>query len=236
MSGNFSVPGTDLLERFRVTNPNVSEATRQRLYDYQLYPLAGVSQLSFFQAPIGQGKTTASGATAGQPKTKWDTNMQLGGQLPSGMAYLIETIEVYVEPGSVTTADTYTAAPPGFFAATAAATVLAAVNDQAILLRSGLLELNILQKNYLTETPLSVFPSKAQVMVDGAIASNSATTAEVGFARCYSDGRPYILEPQISIQPAVNFEVVLKWPAAVTITNNARIGVILDGIMYRASQ
>ena len=65
----------------RVTNPGQSEIVRQRFYDYQLYATAGVTQLSFFQQPIGQGLTTALGGTAGTGKTMWDTNLELGGTL-----------------------------------------------------------------------------------------------------------------------------------------------------------
>lgn len=61
----------------RVTNASQSEIVRQRFYDYQLYATAGVSQLTFFSAPVGQGLTTALGATAGTPKTLWDTNLEL---------------------------------------------------------------------------------------------------------------------------------------------------------------
>jgi hypothetical protein len=51
-------------------------------------------------------------------------------------------------------------------------------------------------------------------------------------------GRPYYIEPRITLAPAVNFQVVLSWPAAVAnpSTFNARVGVYLDGYMMRASQ
>jgi hypothetical protein len=104
--------------------------------------------------------------------------------------------------------------------------------------QSGMLELNILSKNYLRETPLIAFPPKANYNLDAAIASNSATTAEVGAINMRAAGRPYYLEPTIALQPAVNFEVVLRFPAAVATPSgfNARVGVILDGYFMRASQ
>ncbi|NBS80103.1 hypothetical protein EBS57_10020, partial [bacterium] len=92
----------------RVTNPGQSEVIRQRLYDYQLYATAGVTQLTFFQNPIGAGITSAIGGTVGSAKTIWDTNMQLAGTLPSGIAYMVESIEVLFLPGSVSTTNTYT--------------------------------------------------------------------------------------------------------------------------------
>ena len=220
----------------RVTNPGQSEIIRQRLYDYQLYANAGTTQLSFFQQPVGSGLTSALGGTVGAVKTLFDTNMTLGGTLPSGQAFMIESIEVCFFPGSVTTANTYTPIGQSVFNATAAASVAAAANDVNTFYQSGLLELNILSKNYLRETPLLAFPPKANFALDAAVASNSATTAEVALLQARASGRPYYIDPSISLQPAVNFEVVLRFPAAVALTFNARVGVILDGYFMRTSQ
>ena len=222
----------------RVTNPGQSEVIRQRLYDYQLYATAGVTQLTFFQNPIGAGITSAIGGTVGSAKTIWDTNMQLAGTLPSGIAFLVESIEVLFLPGSVSTTNTYTQVGQSVFAATAAASVMGALNDVNTFYQSGCLRFNVLSKNYLTETPLLAFPPKAHFDLSAAVASNSATTAEVAAQLNKSSGRPYYLEPSISLQPAVNFEVVLQWPAAVATPSgfNGRVGVILDGYMLRASQ
>jgi hypothetical protein len=220
----------------RVTNPGQSEIIRQRLYDYQLYANAGTTQLSFFQQPVGSGLTSAIGSTVGAVKTLWDTNMTLGGTLPSGQAYMVESIEVVFFPGSVTTANTYTPIGMSTFAATSAASVAGAVNDVNTFYQSGMLEFNILSKNYLRETPTLAFPPKANFALDAAVASNSATTAEVALSQARAAGRPYYIDPSISLQPAVNFEVVIKWPAAVALTFNARVGVILDGYFMRASQ
>jgi len=220
----------------RVTNPGQSEIIRQRLYDYQLYPNAGTTQLSFFQQAVGSGLTTAVGSTVGAVKTLWDTNMTLPGSLASGSAYYVESIELVFFPASATTADTYTPIGMSVFNATASAAVNAALNDTNTFYQSVLLEFNILSKNYLRETPLLAFPPKANFALDAAVASNSATTAEVALAQARAAGRPYYIDPAISIQPAVNFEVVCKWPSAVSLTFNARVGCILDGYFMRASQ
>ena len=222
----------------RVTNPSQSEIVRQRFYDYQLYATAGTTQLTFFSAPVGQGVTTALGGTVGTAKTLWDTNLELPNTLPSGKAFMIESIEVVFFPGNSATANTYTPVSPVLFAATAASTVGNQTADVNSFYQSGMLELNILSKNYLRETPLIAFPPKANYNLDAAIASNSATTAEVGVVNMRAAGRPYYLEPTIALQPAVNFEVVLRFPAAVATPSgfNARVGVILDGYFMRASQ
>lgn len=232
------VPTPADFRRARVTNPGQSEIVRQRLYDYQLLAGAGAQQLSFFQSPVGSGVTSALGGTVGSAKTLWDTNMQLGGQLPSGVQFLIDSIEVTCYPGSVSTTNTYTPATLTFFAAVAAATVGGQLNDINTFYQSGMLELNVLSKNYLRETPLVAFAPKTGLDASGGIASNSATTAEVGFGVGKAVGRPYYVQPRILLQPAVNFEVLLRWPAAVALPSgfNARVGVILDGFMMRASQ
>lgn len=222
----------------RVTNPSQSEVVRQRLYDWQLYPTAGATQFSFFQQPIGQGITSAQGGTVGGAKTQWDTNMELGGTLPSGKAFLIESIEVFFLPGSVSTANTFTPAKPYEFNATAAATLGAQLADVNLMYQSGMLELNILSKNYLRETPLLAFPPKTQFNLDVGVSSNSATTAVNIAENMRAAGRPYYIDPSIALQPAVNFEVLIRYPAAVATPSgfNGRIGVVLDGYFMRASQ
>ena len=162
--------------------------------------------------------------------------MTIGGTLSSGLAFLCESVEVVFFPGSVQTANTYTPIGMSVFNATASAAVNAALNDVNTFYQSGLLEFNILSKNYLRETPLLAFPPKANYNLDAAVASNSATTAEVALAQGRAAGRPYYIDPSISLQPAVNFEVVLKWPSAVSLAFNGRVGVILDGYFMRASQ
>jgi len=220
----------------RVTNPSQSEIVRNRFYDYQIYSTAGVSQLTFFSSPVGQGITSAVGATATTSKTLWDTNLELPNTLPSGKAFMIESIEVLFFAGSVSTANTYTLASPVVFNATPAAALAAQLADVNSFYQSGMLELNILSKNYLRETPLLAFPPKATFNYD--MAFSGSGTAEVGAVNGRAAGRPYYINPEIALQPAVNFEVVLKFPAAVATPSgfNARVGVILDGYFMRASQ
>lgn len=221
----------------RVTNPNQSEIFRQKLFDYQLYPHAGATQLSFFQSPIGQGLTSASGAAVGSAKTRWDTNMSLGGQLPSGMAYRAESIEVMFWPGSVNTANTFTLQTLGLFHATANAAVTARCDDVNTIYSTGELRFRVLTKDILAESPLMAFPPKAWLQADAAIATNAAATAVNGVALAKASGRPYYLDPPVTLQPAVNFEVILAWPAAVALPSgfNGRIGVAFDGCVMRAT-
>lgn len=222
----------------RVTNPSQSEIVRNRFYDYQLYPAAGVAQLTFFSQPVGQGVTTAQGGVVGTGKTLWDTNLELPSTLPSGKSYMAESLEILFTPGSVSTANTYTIAAVAAFNAIPTTGIVSAVNDVSLFYQSGLVELNILSKNYLRETPAMAFPPKAHINVESAAASNSATTGATTYTFAKATGRPYYLSPEITLQPAVNFEVLIRYPAAVALpsTFNGRVGVILDGYFMRASQ
>lgn len=232
------VPGSADFNARRVTNPAQSEVVRQRFFDYQLYPTAGVSQLIFFSNAIGSGISSAQGAPIGSSKTFWDTNLEMSNTIPSGKAYMIETIEVLFTPGSVATTNTYTPASLSQFSAVAAIGIFSQLNDVNSFYQSGMLELNISSKNYLRETPLLAFPPKAHLDISAGIASNSATTAVIGTAFAKASGRPYILSPEITLQPAVNFDVKLLWPSSVPTPSgfNARVGVIFDGYFMRASQ
>ena len=232
------VPTAADFDAARVTNPNQSEVLRQRLYDSLLYPTAGVGQLSFFSTPVGQGITTAAGAAVGSAKSTFDTNQALQNQLPSGQSYMIESIEVLFLPGSVSTANTYTPASMTLFNAVAALAVFSQVADVNSFYQSGQLEFNVLNKNYLREQPLLAFPPKAHIDLSAGVASNSATTSTVGAVLAKASGRPYYVQPVISLQAAVNFEVLLKWPAVVATPSgfNARVIVYLDGYLARASQ
>lgn len=232
------VPSAADFDARRVTNAAQSEVVRQRLYDFQLYATAGVAQLTFFSAPAGQGITSAQGAVVGSAKTLWDTNLELPNTLPSGKQYLVESIECLFLPGSVSTANTYTPANLSLFAVAAAAAVAAQLNDVNTFAQSGLLEFNILSKNYLRETPLLSFPPKAHLDVSAALANTSATVGEIAAVFAKMSGRPYYLSPEITLQPAVNFEIAIKYPAAVATPTgfNARVGIYLDGYVMRASQ
>lgn len=234
-----SIPSLAELQQFSVNRRGEKEGIRQSLYDFQIYPAAGATQFTFFAQPQGQGLSSSPGF-AGNAKRLADTNMTLGGNLPAPQMFLIESIEVYFFPGSVSTANTYTPAQPYAFLAVAAATFTAgvAVNDIVTVYETGQLSLLIGSKEYLQEAPLVRFCPKAKTRVDGAIASNSATTAEVGALRAAADGRPYYVDPPLLIPANQNFGVTINFPAAIATpsTFNGRIGVVMDGFLYRNSQ
>lgn len=237
MNGN-GVPSIEYLRRFAVNKPGQPEVIRQMVYDHELYPGAGVAQLNFFQNQIGQGQSTALGAAVPSRKTRADTNMTLSGQLSTLLNFVIQKIMVTIEVGSVTTTDTYTQAGAGRFDAVAAQALTAAVNDVETFYRSGWLELEIGNKLYLIEAPLGKFPPHWQTVIDSSATSNSATTGITQYRRAQGAGRPYFVDPALSLMSNQNFVVRLNWPAAVAMPSgfNARIGVHLDGFTYRAAQ
>lgn len=218
---NGNVPTRAELSRYSVNRPGW-EAIKQSLYDYQAYAAAGQAQLSFFQQPVGQASKTLS-----------DTNMTLAGQLPKNQEFLITSLEVWFVP----TTPTVAAQMPAAFGAQAISQI---VNDAYIVGRAGNLNLTIGAKPYLQEAPLGRFPSKAYFDLHAAAADVTTAGANLQSRIAYGHwcGRPYLLDPAPLLLPEnQNFSVSLNWPEGVqAITNPGRIGVILDGILYRRSQ
>jgi hypothetical protein len=228
----------DLFRSRGVISASQSEIRKFRFFDSQIVPAAGTTQLTFFQNPIGQGITSSLGNAVGAAKTKYDTNMTSPGSLPNGQAFLIESIEFVFEPGASAAANTFLPAPPNTFAAAAAAAQLAQLQDVNIMRLGGLLEFQIVQKLYLQDGPLGMFPGKCSFNIDIGLASNSATTSEVSGVNGRASGRPYYFEPEISLPPLVNFSVNAVWPGAVPLPSgfNGRASVYLDGYLSQVLQ
>lgn len=209
-------PSLTDLQKYNVNRAGQMEVVRQSLYDFQTYAAAGQTQLTFFQVPQGQGG-----------KTKFDTNMEVAGSLPNPKNFLVTSIEILFFPGSAI--DTF---------ATVAAAAPAQADDVYTFSKSGWLDLFIGSKSYLTEAPMGVFPSKNRLSIDAALASNSATVGEIKSEYAAMAGQPFVLDPGILLVPTQNFNVTLNWPTAVPLpsTVNARVGVRLNGYLYRNSQ
>jgi len=232
------IPSLDQAQNYAVTKPLEAEGIRQSLYDFQLYALAGIAQMQFFQQAQGQGITSSLGAVVGSAKQVQDTNMTQGGSLPNPQHYLMESVEVQFEPGSSAAASTFLLATASSFAAAAAAAIAGQANDVNIIRASGSGQLFISSKTYLWEAPIGRFPPKTRLEMDCAMATNSATVGEVALVNAKLGGRPYYLEPPLFITPVQNFTFNLVWPGVVATPSgfNGRIGAILDGYLYRASQ
>ncbi len=70
----------------------VYDFTRQPLYDTVTLTTAALPTLQFFQNQIGAGIGSFGAAT--QAKTKRDTNLNLGGQLPAAFGFLVQGFRV----------------------------------------------------------------------------------------------------------------------------------------------
>lgn len=226
------IPSLEELAQYSVNRRGEKEGIRQSLYDFQIYPAGGATQFTFFAQPQGAGLSSSPGF-AGNAKRLADTNMTIAGSLPAPQMFLIESVEVLFFPGSDDTANTYVPQPP--YDGTAQDLPGDAANDVYSVYAAGQLTLLIGSKDYLQEAPLCRFPPKARVAGDAALAT---TAAENGFVIGYATGRPYMVEPPLLLPANQNFNVTLNFPAAVALpsTFNGRIGVVLDGYLYRNSQ
>lgn len=222
---------------YSVNRLDATEGIRQSLYDYLIYPTAGQTQFTFFQQPQGAGLSSHP-LNANNVKGIWDTNMESAGQLPNPKRFLIESIEVVFEPGSVATANTFTVVSPIAFAAIAAATVGSYITDINLIRQVGTVGLFIGSKYYLRESHIGRFPPKVRPEFTGAAANTSATTGEIFAGTLKQVGRPYFVEPAIFLESTQNFSVDIVFPAAQPTPSgfNGRIGIVLDGYLYRNSQ
>lgn len=219
MRGN--IPDLAELQSYAVNRKGMYEGIRQTLYDYQTYALAGQTSLSFFQVPLGQGGKTIA-----------DTNIEVAGSLPQPKHFLVESIEIRFWPGINPVTLVTTLAESEF------------TNDVYTVSKSGSLNFFIGSKTYLEEAPLGRFPPKTKVESEFAVALEfkQAVAADeeqqVTMDLAYMCGRPYFINPATLLIPTQNFKVSLNWPAAVALPSgqDARIGIVLDGVLYRQSQ
>ena len=219
MRGN--IPDLAELQSYAVNRKGMYEGIRQTLYDYQVYASGGQTSLSFFQVPLGQGGKTIA-----------DTNIEVAGSLPQPKHFLVESCEIRFWPGVNPVTLVTTLAESEF------------TNDVYTLSKSGSLNFFIGSKTYLEEAPLGRFPPKTKLEAQFAVALEFKQGAaadeeqQVTMDMAYMCGRPYFINPATLLIPTQNFKVSLNWPAAVALPSgqDARIGIVLDGVLYRQSQ
>lgn len=234
-----NTPNLQDLASYSVNRAGQAEVYRQTLYDFQVYPTAGQTSFTFFSVPQGQGVTSAEGATVGSAKTQLDTNMTLAGQLPQPQAFLIQSIEVVFLAGNSATTNTFISQVPAVFAVDDAVTIAAQVNDVAKVVNNAMVYLFIGSKFYLQDGPAVRFPPKAYLGVDAAVADISATTpGSMAVTTARGMGRPYYIDPELSLMASQNFNVTLNFGGAIATPSgfNGRVGIILDGYYFRNSQ
>lgn len=200
-----------------VRGTEIEEAVDQPIYHLQTYDTAGSTQLTFFNVATGGYSVT---------------NMDAASVLSKGKRFAIFGIGIGFIPGQVPvqgTADT---------------TINSALNDAKKVLEGvGWMELNILDKNYLREAPLTRVPAGTGLSVGGAgIQRTQGTPADGTFQVSYaSNGVPMLsnirkLRVPIPLPEQTKFAVVVNFPTAVTVTTAGKLCCWLDGVMLRAVQ
>jgi hypothetical protein len=196
------------------------------LFDFQNYAAAGQNVLTYFQNPVGQNGRSLE-----------DTNMRAAGSLPAPQKFLVQSVQLMVIPGvdPVTAQNTATTdlVAPNF------------ANDVWAILSEGSLKFSIMSKDYIEEGPLLRFPPDARLSTDisiGAQMKQAVAADEV--TAVYGDyasgiGKPWYFRDKVFIEETENFQVTLNWPNGVVALpsgTQARVGVFLRGVLYRAVQ
>ena len=144
-------------------------------------------------------------------------NMELAGQLSGGKAFVVKAIRVFFN----------TIVSTG-------ATFVGSVNDVAQLINTGILTLTVGMKNYGV-WPLHCLPAGggAAGFLTNAVATQQIQLGQNGNA----DPRSvYALEHPLLIEPQINFQCQVQWPAALTLVANLNITIMLDGSLIRPVQ
>lgn len=193
----------------RVNLPGYSEVIWNPLYDYQTKSSSATAQQRFFLEPQGGASN----------KTLVDTNMTLAGQIPKGQAFLITGIEVDFFPGE----DPLQEAVDNDF-----------INDVYAFYKTGALILTIGSKDYVQQAPLMKFPPSHRLAVDAA-AATTATTTTIEFAYATACGREFAIR-DLLLESNQNFNVTLINMPALPSAVDGRVGVTLNGFLYRNAQ
>ncbi|HXT00360.1 MAG TPA: hypothetical protein VN915_06770 [Elusimicrobiota bacterium] len=195
----------------------IEEAVDQPLYHLQAYATAGSTQFTFFN-------TAAGGYSV--------TNMDAQSVLSKGKRFAIFGIGIGYIGGQAIVQDTATTVLNSY------------LNDaQKVLEGVAWAELNILDKNYLREAPLTRLPGGVGLNVGGASFQRTQTSAADGTRQISygSNGLPMLscmrkLRVPIPLPEQTKFAVVVNFPTAVTVTTAGTLAVWLDGVLLRAVQ
>lgn len=208
------VPYSVARRQFATSNPTEKAAFVQPLYDRLTYDKAGQTQLSFFATQVGQGG-----------KTFEDTNLTLAGQLPKGQEFLGLALEFDVIPNQKNVVAS-TADP---------ALAQNYINDVAAIINSGWVEINILDKNWLRDAPISKFPPASRLVANGALALDKSTAANSLQIQVAAAGGSQYLLSGLWLDSSTSFNVTLNWGTAVALPSNldAKVRCTLKGINYR---
>ncbi len=143
-----------------------------------------------------------------------DTNMELAGQIPKGQAFLITGIQVEILPGVAingTTASKF-------------------ADDIYTVSKGGALKLTIGSKDFVVQGNLAKFPPVNRLALDSA-----TTVATDRYSYAVVAGREFSVA-DLLLESNQNFNVTLLDLAALPSASPGRIGVTLNGFLYRNAQ
>lgn len=215
---------------------NSQEVVNDFLYDWQPYPVAGLTQLAFFATPQGQG---VSFWDPTQTKTYEDTNMEVGNQMARGESFLVKHIALRFFQASL---------PVQYLSNVAAALPVAPLmpaNDAHLFWNRGWLEFKIVNKVQARQGPLASFPPPNYLELDamssvdiiqpaaGVVVGSTQTVASNLRAR----GPLYTLAGQgATLEYGMKFQLTLNWAAKQAITTAGAVQAMLIGKRMRVSQ
>jgi len=207
------------------------------LYDSNAWPSAGIGSggLLFFSAQKGQGTSSAPGAGA-VPKTIFDTNLTLGGQLGMGNDFYVIGVEMPVYPGVTNSTSTPFGLYPGIGSQASANTGFF-VNDLWNILCQGFVTFAVgTDRNFVQDGPLMNFPPTVGLDIAAALAQIGPTTTSLGNAIVYgrANGEPYTIVP-VYLQATQQFTFTLTTAATIALPSSiaARIQARLRGYLIR---
>jgi hypothetical protein len=207
-------PAMPALAGYAVNREGQNEVIWQPTYDFQTYPVGGATQFTFFQTTVGTGGSTLA-----------NTNMRASGQFPSPQEFLCTGIQVFFNPGEAISR-----------AAVAEATIATNFNDvNDVMNGDAWLEFFIGSKPYLDDSPLAKFTQQFKLNGLAAIAGTFTAATTKFFEYAVHCGKYYAITP-VKIPRNQNFNVTLNFPTAIPAVTEGKIGVILDGFLYRLSQ
>lgn len=147
-------------------------------------------------------------------KTLVDTNMDLAGQIPKGQTFKITGVQIEVFPGVVVDS----------------ATATQFANDMYATLKTGALVLKIGAKEYIRQGCLMKFPPVNRMAGDNATGLTTQTISYFSAA-----GREFTVEDML-LESSQNFGVTLQGLPALPSGVAGRIGVTLNGFLFRNAQ
>ena len=205
--------GLDWRQGYGVVDTTAKEVITATLWERQLYTSGTTLSIEFFTGPTS--------GIAG--------NLDIGGQLPNGNAFLVQAIRIIPA-----------VAPRVTVAAQSTGAAQSPALDVFNLIYNGTASVSVGPKNY-GRWPIFMLPSGAGVTGASAISGTYAagTGGETGFAQSgpadprsvYSFGIPFVIPPQY------NFKVRLEWDTAQTLLGgDTQIFCALDGEQIRPVQ